>query len=215
MHGDVHGLREALGRAVHHAAVQIVARCERDGMHDDVEPAPGLGDRGEHGLFLSGMGRVHRQDQRSVELLGEGAHETLGFLVEIGDREFGSCLTHGLRHAPADGLVVRDPDDEGALACENARASLCPRLASACRRGGRRKDRPRGRCPGSRQGASPRLSSDPGSRTEPAPRPRHAPCPRLFRQQRGQRLHRLGGVHLQREELLRRLALNASCPIRN
>jgi len=58
MHRHIHGQGEAGGAAIHHAAVQIIARCEGDCVQKEVEPAPFLRELRKDGLQLSRDPRI-------------------------------------------------------------------------------------------------------------------------------------------------------------
>jgi hypothetical protein len=114
----VHRGGEAFARHIDDAAAQRLLGREGDRVHQDVEPAPFLGDVLEHGLHLARLADVHRQEQLGVELVGERLDEPFGLLVEIGDRDVGAERAQPLGAAPGDRLVVGDADHEGLAAFE-------------------------------------------------------------------------------------------------
>jgi hypothetical protein len=100
-------------------------------VHEDVEPAPKPLDPLEKWVLMLVNRDVERDDDRRANALGEPAHIRFGLDVEIGDREFGPCVSERLRDAPGDRLFVRDANHERMLVIDHRRASLC---SAICRR---------------------------------------------------------------------------------
>src|SRR5262249_15159654 len=69
--GHLHGGEKTLPRDVDDAPLQRLFRRERDGMHDEIELAPILGDAFEHRFHLARRAHVERHQNRSFELAGE------------------------------------------------------------------------------------------------------------------------------------------------
>ncbi|MNT38219.1 hypothetical protein D3C72_1744050 [compost metagenome] len=115
---DAHRLQEAVARAVGDAAVQVVHRAEGDGVHHEVDLAPGFLDRGEHLFQLAVSLHVQRQDQRCGQAFGQRAHEFFRLLVEVGDGDFGALFPHDLGATVGDAVLVGDTDNQTAFAGE-------------------------------------------------------------------------------------------------
>ena len=105
-------------RALDETAGQRLARRVGDGVHDDVERAPGLLERGEGGVDFGVVGDVELHGELRAERLGERLHAFLELLVDVGERELGAFAMHGLRDAPGDGTIGRHADDERALSAQ-------------------------------------------------------------------------------------------------
>jgi hypothetical protein len=102
MAGDVHRALEALRRAVEQATLEVGLGREGDRMHQDVEPAPLIGDGVEHGLELAGLLDVERQKDGRIERLRQRLDMRPRLLVEVGDRELGTEAAKGVGAAVGD-----------------------------------------------------------------------------------------------------------------
>ena len=91
---------------------------ERNGVQEDVEPAPARSQRVEERFQLSGTLDVERQEDRRLELARE-ARRGLRLLVEIGNRELGADAAKCAGAAVGDRMLVGDADDERLLSGEN------------------------------------------------------------------------------------------------
>jgi hypothetical protein len=112
---DVHGLPEALARAVDDAAVQVVAGGEGDRVEEEVEPAPPGLDLLEQGLELALGHDVQGLEDRGLELLRQGLDmrprpcrcSSSGPTRRRGSGRPGAAI--------GDRLLVGDADDEAFL----------------------------------------------------------------------------------------------------
>ena len=75
---DVHRALEAFGGAVDQPALQVRLGRERDGVQQDVEPAPAGSQRVEK-RWLSGTLDVERQKDRRLELAREARRRGFAF----------------------------------------------------------------------------------------------------------------------------------------
>jgi hypothetical protein len=96
--------------------VQIILRAIGDGVHNEVEPAPCLLDRLEHGLHLAVDLHVKGQEQRCGELVHHGRDEAFRFLSGIGDHKLGPCGAECQGASGGDRMLVRNADDKPTLA---------------------------------------------------------------------------------------------------
>ncbi len=113
-----HRLGKSGRAAIDHAAVQILARGEGDGMQDEVELVPALRQRAEDGLERAVLAQIAGQDVRAFEAFAQGPHMRFGLVVEVGDGEVGAGVAQGAGAAEGDGVLVGDADDETALAAQ-------------------------------------------------------------------------------------------------
>ena len=111
-------VRKPVPRHVDDAPLQRLLGREGDGMDDEIELAPLLGDALEHRLHLAGRVHVERHEDRRFQLLRQRLDIFLCLLVEIGDGELGAERAEGLGAAPGDRVLVGDADDEAPLAFE-------------------------------------------------------------------------------------------------
>ena len=122
VHGNVHGLCKAFGRAVDDAAVQVLPGSEGDGVHEGIEPSPGVGDAVEEGFHLAGLGHIERADDRGLQLGGQRFDIGTGLVVEPGDGHLGSLRTQGLGTAPGDRMFVCHADNQRLLSAQRKHA---------------------------------------------------------------------------------------------
>ena len=111
-------VEKAVARHVDDAPLQRVLRRKGDGVHDEIELAPVLGDALEHRLHLAGRVHVERHDDRRFELARERLDVFLRLVVEIGHGDLGAERPERLGAAPGDRIFVGDADDEALLAFE-------------------------------------------------------------------------------------------------
>ena len=116
-----HGLGEIVRRGVDVAAVELIPVGERDGMHQEIERAPGRLHGGEHRIDGRGLGDVAMADDDAADLLRQRLDALLERVALIGEGELRAVLVAGLGDAPGERAVVRDPHDQAALAAHEAR----------------------------------------------------------------------------------------------
>ena len=116
--GDVHGGEEALPRHVDDPALQRLLGREGDGVNDEIEAAPFLGDALKNRLQLTRSAHIERHHDRRFELARQRLDIFLCLVIEIGDREFRPERPKGLGAAPGDRLIIGDADDQTPLAFE-------------------------------------------------------------------------------------------------
>ena len=114
--GDEHRLREVLLAGVDVAAVELVLVGEGDGVHEEVELAPGASQLGEDRVHRGRVGDVAGHDELGAELGGERPHALFQRLSLVGERDLGALRRGGLGDAPGDRAVVRHAHDEALLA---------------------------------------------------------------------------------------------------
>lgn len=115
MAGHVHRQREAGGRTVDHAALQVFGRCVGDRVDHEIEPTPGRAHRLEYRFQLARLAHVARQQQPAAERLRQWTHVRLGLVVQVGQREFGAAGPHHAGAAPGDAAFVGKAEDKTAL----------------------------------------------------------------------------------------------------
>ena len=101
-------------------ALQCLSRCERDGMHENVERIPTLCELGDGGIDLLVELHVAWHGDVGIELRRELLDAASEALVLIGESHLGAVLVHGLGDPPGDGAVPRNTDDEGPFAVEKS-----------------------------------------------------------------------------------------------
>ena len=127
--GDEQALGEVLFGCVDVAAVEFVLVGEGDGVNEEVEAAPGLGERLEDGVHRRGIGDVAGQHDRGAEFGGQRLDALLQGVALIGERDFGALRGAGLGDAPGDRAIVGDAHDQATLAGhEISRCHACRRL---------------------------------------------------------------------------------------
>jgi hypothetical protein len=119
--GDVHRLREAGGRAVQQATLQIGLRGEGNGMEQQVKLAPSLSDRVEDGIELRLVRHIKRHHDLGAHRRGHGHHMRPCLVILVGDGEVGATLVEGLGAAGGDGGFVGHADDQRLLAAQQRR----------------------------------------------------------------------------------------------
>jgi hypothetical protein len=83
-----------------------------DGVHKEVEPPPQGLDLGEEIVELGIVGDVERFDEARLDRLRQGIDAFLQRLAEIIEPELGSLPVTGPGHAPCDGFLVGDTEDQ-------------------------------------------------------------------------------------------------------
>jgi hypothetical protein len=111
----IHGHEKSRLRAIDDARVQIFLGCVRDGVQQEIQPTPLLAHALEHGVELSRLAYVARQDDRAGELLRQRSDVRLGFRVQVRERELGASRVKGFRTAIRDAVRVGDADDKAPL----------------------------------------------------------------------------------------------------
>ena len=116
--------REAVARAVDETAVQVRLGREGDRVQGEVEPAPALPGGIEDGLQLTRLLDVAGQENRRLQLLGDGLDVGLRLLVQVGERELGAEEAERRGAAVGDRLAVGDAEHDPLLAVERARRRI-------------------------------------------------------------------------------------------
>src|SRR5690606_14621229 len=111
---------ESVPAGVHEPAFEILAVRERDRVDEHVQPAPLLGHLPEHLGDLRVVPDVTGHDEVGTDALGQRPDPALQRLARIGEAQGGTLLVHGLGNAPRNAPLVRDPEDEDALAFEKS-----------------------------------------------------------------------------------------------
>jgi hypothetical protein len=65
--GNIHGHQEILAGRIRIAALELILVAERNGVDDEVQPAPGFLDSGEQPVQAVAVGNVGREQQRTAE----------------------------------------------------------------------------------------------------------------------------------------------------
>jgi hypothetical protein len=116
---DVDRHPEAFARRVGEAPFEVLGRREGDRVHEQVElAAPGGGDLGEDAVEIGVGAHVARRHQLRPHRGRQLAHVRLDPLALEGERELGPLVREPLRDRPGDRALVRDAQDERALARE-------------------------------------------------------------------------------------------------
>ena len=109
-------LREVLFRRIDVAAVEFVLVGEGDGVDEEVEAAPGLGEFVEHGIHRRRIGHVAGQDDLGAEFGGQRLDPLLQRVALIGKRDLGALRRARLGDTPGDRTIVGDAHDQPAFA---------------------------------------------------------------------------------------------------
>src|SRR5262249_37817240 len=113
---DLQGLVEIVGRRVDVASVELALLGERDRMHDEIERAPGFGNRREHAIEGRGFGNVAMADYETADLGRERLDALLESVALIGEGKLRTLRARCLCDAPGERAIVGDAKDQSALA---------------------------------------------------------------------------------------------------
>ncbi len=108
-------------RGVDVTAVELILVGERNGVDQEVDPAPGRLDRCEHRIDGCRIGHIAIADNDAADLLGQRLDALLQRVALIGKRQLRAMPPAGLGNAPGKRTVVRDPHDQAAFAAHKAR----------------------------------------------------------------------------------------------
>ena len=92
-------------------------------MHQQIEAAPFFLERREHRRDLRVVVDVELADHVRLDLLRQRPHALFEDLALVGQRDLGAFRCQRLRDRPRQALVVRDADDQRALAFYYAHGS--------------------------------------------------------------------------------------------
>ncbi len=115
-------------------ALQRLAGCEGDGMHENVQSVPVFAELGECGVDLLVELHVAGHGDLGVELRGELLDTGFQTLVLVGERQRGPLAMHGLGDAPGNGAVPRHTDHERPFAFEKSHRRS-PQMLVRCQAG--------------------------------------------------------------------------------
>ena len=115
--GDAEGLA---GETVEEVALERLAGCEGDRVHQAVEAVPVLADLFEEAGDLGVVLHVEREDQRAAEVRGELGDAILEAVVLIGEGKFRAFAVHGLGNAVRNRTVAQQTRDQDSFAGEKA-----------------------------------------------------------------------------------------------
>ena len=116
--GDIHRLREAVGRTVRDAAMQVLFRRVSDGMDDEIEPPPLLLDLRKQRFELARHGHIERRHDGRLHLLRQRLHMRTRLVIEPGHGQFGASRAQGAGAAPGDALRVGDAHHQPAFSLQ-------------------------------------------------------------------------------------------------
>ena len=114
--GDQHRLAEIVRRGVDVAAIELLLVGEGDGVHHEVERAPGLLRGREHGVDGRRIGHVAMAEHLRADLLRQRLDALLQRIALVGEGNVGALGAAGPGDAPGQRPVVGDPQDQTALA---------------------------------------------------------------------------------------------------
>ena len=107
-------------RGIDIAAVELFLVGEGDGVDDEIDLAPQLGDFGKDGVERRCVGDVAMADDMGAEFLRQRLDALLEGFALIGQRDFRALVGAGLGNAIGDRPVVCDAHDKAALAGHKA-----------------------------------------------------------------------------------------------
>ena len=114
--GDQQRLGEIVLGRVDIAPVELLLVGKGDGVDQEIERAPLLGDRREHGFDARLVGHVAGQHELRADLVRERLDPLLDGVALISERDLGALVGHGLGDAPGDRPVIGDAEHDAALA---------------------------------------------------------------------------------------------------
>ncbi len=121
---DLDGEQVAVARRVEERALEVLALRVGDGVDEDVDLAVRLLPAVHHALDVGvGLG-VGGLDEGAADRLGEGPDAALDEALDGREPDDRALLVEGLRDAPGDRVVVRDPEDQRLAALQQSHLVL-------------------------------------------------------------------------------------------
>ncbi|MNI69365.1 hypothetical protein D3C73_1251070 [compost metagenome] len=103
------------GYRIHIVAIQLVCRCETDGVYETVEFFPGFAQFSEHGVDAGVFSHIALQDDVGTQLSCKFFHAAFQFVVLVGERQFSSLAVHRLSDTVGDGQFTGKTGHQNAL----------------------------------------------------------------------------------------------------
>ena len=113
---DVHGHAEIVRRGVDIAALELVLVGKGDGMDDEVQAVPHLGQFGKGGVDRLRPADVAIDQGGGLEGLDQRHHPLAEQIALIGKSELGAGVMQSLGNAPGNGMLIGDPHDQATFA---------------------------------------------------------------------------------------------------
>ena len=114
--GNIHRLQKGIAWRVQIAPAQILLIGEANGMHQEIQPAPGLFNGTKGGIHIGVIGHIAGHNKARSQAFRQGAHALFQRLTLIGKGNLAPLSGDCLRNAPGDGAVIGHPHDQAALA---------------------------------------------------------------------------------------------------
>ena len=121
-------MRDAKALAAHRVDVapfELVGRCERHRVHEDVEAIPARGETVEECVDLCVLGDVERQREIAAELRRHFFDARLEFLGLVAERQRRTFAMHRGSNSPRNRTVARETYDHSPLAGQESHQPLC------------------------------------------------------------------------------------------
>ena len=114
--GNIHRHGEVGAAGIHVAPAQLVLVGKADGVHDEIQRAPGLLQRRKQRVDRRLVAHVAGQNDVAAQLPGQRLHPFPQRVALVGKGQFRAGIRTGLGDAPGDGFIVCQPHDETAFA---------------------------------------------------------------------------------------------------
>ena len=111
----VQGKVEALAAGLDKGIGEILFGRKRNGMDQDIQPAPFIAQRVENPVDLLVLGHVAGENDLGPDSFGQGAHAPLQHLARVGEGELRALPVQRLGDRPGDAPLVRHPEDHSPL----------------------------------------------------------------------------------------------------
>src|SRR6476659_50968 len=116
--GYFQGGQKSLALYIDYTSLERGLGRKGDGMHHKIERIPIASDAFKDRFHLSRRIHVERHHDPGVQLTSKRLNIFLCFVVEIGDREFGTECPKGLGATPGNRIIVGNANDKAFLAFE-------------------------------------------------------------------------------------------------
>jgi uncharacterized membrane protein len=111
------------GYGINVVAVQLIARCETDGVHEAVKFRPCFRQLGEHAIDAFILSNVTFQNDAGTQLRGKLFHTAFQLLVLVGERQLSAFTVHSLCDAVCDGQFAGNASYQNALTGKKTHSS--------------------------------------------------------------------------------------------
>ncbi len=88
---------------IHIVAIQLVSRCETNGVHETIKFRPGFAQLSKHCINAGVFSHITLQYDTGSELSCKFFHTTFKLVILVGERQFSTFAMHCLRNTPGNG----------------------------------------------------------------------------------------------------------------